>query len=215
MTTMTADQFRDFPEPDHSHARTRQTGRARTGTERLQDAGIIFGGIAVALAGIFGILELSARNASQGTNAIISRLDTLQYSQVELNDRVARLEASVDQRLGKGDDRSEARFDKIDERFVRLETKFDERFQKVDERFVKLETKFDERFVRLETKFDERFQKVDERFARLETKFDKQFERMDEKFERMTDVLLQLIGQKVVPGNTAVKTGSPGKPPSR
>ncbi len=200
MTTMTADQFRDFPAPDHAHARTQHPGRPRTGTERLQDAGIIFGGITVALAGIFGILELSSRNASDGTNAIITRLETLQYSQVELNDRIARLETGFDQRFNKVDDR----LDKIDERFEGLETKMDERFQKVDERFERLETKFNERFVKLEAKFDRKFERIDERF-----------ERTDEKYDRMSDILLQYVEQKIAPANAAVKTGSPGKAPSR
>ena len=45
--------------------------------------------------------------------------------------------------------RMEKRFDKVDERFEKFETNMDERFEKVDERFDKLETKFDKKFDRL------------------------------------------------------------------
>lgn len=163
---MTADQYPDCP--DSAERRNGHHSPAHTGhSHTLKSAGLIFSGVALSLAGVFAVVEYSARQSRAMVDADIKavavRLDTQHEAIAGINDRVGRLEASVDNRFA----RMDQRFDKIDERFEKIE----DRFEKVDERFEKLEAKFDRRFERLETK-------------------------VDQKFDTVTELLIQLVDQK-------------------
>jgi hypothetical protein len=179
MLIMTIDQYPGGP--DNAEGRDRQRSPAPTGhSHTLKSAGLIFSGVALSLAGVFAVVEYSARQSPAMVDADIKtiavRLDTQQDAITGVSDRVGRLEASVDYRFA----RIDQRFDKIDERFEKIE----ERFAKVDERFEKLEAKFDRRFERLETK-------------------------VDQKFDTVTELLIQLVDQKAASsaasGATAAK----------
>lgn len=172
MAIMTADLFHPLPD-DPRGSRPRRRDSPTGSPYDLRNAGIIFGGIALSLAGIFGILEYSTRRVDSDVRAVTALLE-VQHKAI----------TGLDRRIDKLDER----FAKVDERFEKV----DERFAKVDERFDKLEAKFDERFERLETKFDERS-------VRLETKFDREFERLETHFDRMNGLLLQLVGQNASP----------------
>ena len=172
--TMTVDQFPQMPESGDASGPARQHAPSR-GID-LRNAGIIFTAIAVALGGIFGIVELSSRRADKAIEVVHDQLDSVKYrvdtlhlSHQELVQRVARLETSVDQR------------------FEKLETKMEKRFEQMDKRFEQM---------------DKKFERLDEKLDRMDERFD----RMDEKFERMTDALLLLVGKKSTPANTPAAT---------
>lgn len=152
---MTADQYPGRPDNAECHGGHRSpapTGHSHT----LKSAGLIFSGVALSLAGVFAVVEYSARQSRAMVDADIKtvavRLDTQHEAITGISDRAGRLEASVDHRFA----RMDQRFDKIDERF-----------EKIDERFEKLEAKFDRRFERLETKVDQRLDTVTELLIQL------------------------------------------------
>jgi len=163
MRIMTADQFPGHPGHAERHS-SAPTGHSYT----LKSAALVFSGVALSLAGVFAVVEYSARQSRAMVDADIKtiavRLNTQHEAITGISDRVGRLEASVDYRFA----RIDQRFDRIDERFEKIE----ERFEKIDERFEKLEAKFDRRFERLETK-------------------------MDQKLDTVTALLIQLVDQKV------------------
>jgi chromosome segregation ATPase len=85
----------------------------------------------------------------------------------------------------------EKRFDRVDDRIDKLEATMNDRFDKVDDRFSKVDERFskvDERFEKLEATMNDRFAKVDERFEKLEAKVDERFEKLEAKFDAKFEI---------------------------
>ncbi|RZT42013.1 hypothetical protein [Cupriavidus agavae] len=167
MTAITADQYHS---PFERSNRDRDRIRSRSSTPGFRTAATIFGGVAVSLAGIFGILELSSRHTDKTTEAIILRLDSLQSSQHDMGERISRLETRTDARF----ERLEDKFEQIDQKFALI----DRKFEAIDWKFEAVDRKFEQ--------MDRRFEQTDRKIDRLDGKID----RLDGKIDRMIDLLL-------------------------
>lgn len=130
---MTADNFPQPPEPRRPAGIRRALDTSRRYDWR--NAATIFGAVFISLAGVFAVVDYSARQSDRTHDNFDYRFDV------------------VDQRL----DLVDQRFKIVDQRFDAIDRKFeavDRKFEAVDRQFVAVNQRLDKLDAKIDTKFD-------------------------------------------------------------